>query len=303
MVDFLLLGTGGGMPMPQRFLSASLIMYKGRKILIDCGEGTQVSMRLCNTGFKTIDVICISHIHGDHIVGLPGLLGTIGNSGRTEPITIIGPEGISKAVNGLRAIVEWLPYEINIIENPKETMAFMDNEIEISFLEVDHSAPCLGYSFYIKRTPRFDVENALKNNVPKTIWNILQKKKESVEIDGVVYKREMVMGDERRGIKISLVTDSRPCSNIPQFIKESDLFICEGTYGSDDDIEKAVKNKHMTFREAATLAYEGNVKKMLLTHFGTAMTEPEAYENNAREVFENTLIGTDRLKLTLDFDS
>ncbi|MGN0143608.1 MAG: ribonuclease Z [Clostridium sp.] len=303
MIDVLLLGTGGGMPMPQRFLSASLIMYKGRKILIDCGEGTQVSMRLCNTGFKTIDVICISHIHGDHIVGLPGLLGTIGNSGRVEPITIIGPEGITKAVNGLRAIVEWLPYEINIIENPKETMTFMNNELEISFLEVDHSSPCLGYSFYIKRSPRFDVDNALKNNVPKTLWNILQKKEESVEINGVVYKREMVMGNERKGIKVSFITDSRPCLTMPDFIKESDLFICEGTYGNDDDIEKAVKNKHMTFRESASIAKAGNVKKMLLTHFGTAMTEPEAYENNAKEVFENTIIGVDRLKIALEFDN
>ena len=289
--------------MPDRFLSASLIMYNGRKILIDCGEGTQVSMRMCNAGFKTIDVICISHIHGDHIVGLPGLLGTIGNSGRTEPITIIGPEGITKAVNGLRAVVEWLPYEINIIENPKESMSFMDNDIEISFLEVDHSAPCLGYSFYIKRSPRFDVESALKNNVPKNLWNILQKKEESVEMDGVIYTRDMVLGEERKGIKVSFVTDSRPCSNIPEFIKKSDLFICEGTYGSDDDIEKAVKNKHMTFREAANIALEGNVKKMLLTHFGTAMGNPYEYENNAKEVFENTILGSDRLKLTLDFDS
>ena len=129
MVDVVLLGCGGGMPTPERFLSASLILYKGRKILIDCGEGTQVSMKMCNSGFKTIDVICISHIHGDHIVGLPGLLGTIGNSGRKEPITIIGPEGIRKAVNGLRTIVEWLPYEINVIENPNEDLSFLNDEI------------------------------------------------------------------------------------------------------------------------------------------------------------------------------
>ena len=302
MVDVLLLGCGGSMPMPNRFLSASLIMYKGRKILIDCGEGTQVSMRICNTGFKTIDVICISHIHGDHIIGLPGLLGTIGNSGRTEPITIIGPAGIRKAVNGLRTIVEWLPYEINIIEDPEESVSFMNDEVEISFLQVDHSSPCLGYAFYFKRSPKFDVNSAIKNNVPKKIWNTLQSGKESIDIDGITYKRDMVMGEERKGIKVSFITDSRPCSNIPEFINESNLFICEGTYGSDDDIEKAIKNKHMTFREAAYLAYKGNVKKMLLTHFGTAMGNPIEYEDNAKEVFENTIIGHDRLKLTLDFD-
>ena len=301
MVDVVLLGCGGSMPTPQRFLSASLILYKGRKILIDCGEGTQVSMRMCNSGFKTIDVICISHIHGDHIVGLPGLLGTIGNSGRTEPITIIGPEGIITAVNGLRTIVEWLPYEINIIENPKESLSFINDEIDISFFAVDHSAPCLGYSFYVKRSPRFNVENALKNNVPKKIWNILQKGTKSIEVDGVVYKREMVLGEERRGIKISLITDSRPVNGMSDFIDASDLFICEGTYGSDDDIEKAIKNKHMIFREAACLAKEGNVKKLLLTHFGTAMGDPYMFENNAKEVFENTILGSDRLGISLDF--
>ena len=302
MVDVVLLGCGGGMPTPERFLSASLILYKGRKILIDCGEGTQVSMKMCNSGFKTIDVICISHIHGDHIVGLPGLLGTIGNSGRKEPITIIGPEGIRKAVNGLRTIVEWLPYEINVIENPNEDLSFLNDEINISFFEADHSAPCLGYSFYVKRSPRFDVDSAVKNNVPKKIWNILQKGTKSIEVDGVVYKREMVLGEERRGIKISFITDSRPVSGISDFIDASDLFICEGTYGSDDDIEKAIKNKHMTFREAACLAQEGNVKKLLLTHFGTAIGDPYMFEDNAKEVFENTIIGYDRLGISLDFD-
>lgn len=302
MIEALLLGCGGGMPVPGRFLSATLLMYKGRKILIDCGEGTQVSMRMCNTGFKTIDVICISHIHGDHIVGLPGLLGTIGNSGRVENLTIIGPEGITKAVNGLRTIVEWLPYEINIIENPKESIDIMNNEVKISFFDADHSSPCLGYSFYIKRTPKFDVESAIKNNVPKNLWNILQKKSEHIKVNDIIYERNMVMGNDRKGIKISFITDSRPNNEISRFIDNSDLFICEGTYGSDEDVEKAVKNKHMTFREAAQLAYDGKVKNMILTHFGTAMPNPYLYENNAKEVFENTIIGYDRLKISLDFD-
>ena len=110
MVDLCLLGCGGGMPMPFRNLSALLINFKGRKILIDCGEGTQVSMRIIGWGFKSVDVICITHCHGDHIVGLPGLLATIGNSGRTAPLTIIGPEGIDKVVDSLRVIARYLPY-------------------------------------------------------------------------------------------------------------------------------------------------------------------------------------------------
>ena len=305
MIDFLILGTGGGMPMPTRFLSAGLISYKGRKILIDCGEGTQVSMRISNCGFKTIDVICITHVHGDHIVGLPGLLGTIGNSGRTEPLTIIGPEGIEKVVDGLRTIAEYLPYEVNIIENPKDTIVlnngFINGEVEINTCILEHSSPCIGYNFNIKRTPKFNVESAIKNNVPKLLWSRLQKKEEKIEYEGKTYYREMILGEERKGIKISYITDSRPISSIADFIYGSDLFVCEGTYGDDNDIAKAEKNKHMTFREAAVLARMGNVKKLLLTHFGTAMGNPEEFIGNALEEFKNSEIAYDRYELNLNF--
>lgn len=306
MIDLLLLGCGGSMPMPNRFLSAVLLSYKGRKILIDCGEGTQVSMRMVNAGFKTIDIICITHIHGDHIVGLPGLLGTIGNSGRTEPLTIIGPEGITDTVNKLRVIANYLPYEINIIENPKETFNINDEYLgwntQISTLELDHSSPCIGYSFYFQRQPEFDVEKARKNNVPKMLWSRLQKNEENIILDDIEYTSDMVLGKERNGIKVSMTTDTRPIKEIPDFIKNSDYFICEGTYGTDEELPKAIKNKHMTFREAGKLAKDGNAKNLLLTHFGTAMDEPEIYLNNAKEVFENTIIGYDRYNVTLNFE-
>lgn len=306
MVDFLLLGTGGGMPMPTRFLSAGLISYKGRKILIDCGEGTQVSMRIANSGFKSIDVICITHVHGDHIVGLPGLLGTIGNSGRTETLTIIGPEGITRAVNGLRTIAEYLPYDINIIENPQEKIilenGYINGEVEISTCALDHSSPCIGYSFYIKRTPRFNVNSALENDVPKVLWSKLQKNVSEIEYEGRTYYKNMVLGEERKGIKISYITDSRPIDTIPEFIKNSDLFICEGTYGDDADIDKAEKNKHMTFREAGKLSQKsGGIKKLLLTHFGTAMINPEDFIGNAASEFLNTEVAYDRYKISLNF--
>ena len=312
MIDIALLGTGGGMPMPNRYLSASLINYRGRKILIDCGEGTQVSMRILGWGFKSIDIICITHGHGDHIVGLPGLLATIGNSGRTEPLTIVGPEGIEDIVNGLRVIAKYLPYEVNIIENPKEVklkvnkdnmVVAEDNNISdiiINTMEVDHSATCLAYSFSIKRQAKFNIEKAKENNVPKNLWNLLQKG-ETLEVDGKVYTTDMVLGDHRKGIKLSYVTDTRPMEDIKEFIKDSDLFICEGTYGDDGDINKAIKNKHMTFREAATLAREGKVKELLLTHFSPAMIEPESFVNNAKSEFNNSTIGYDRLVKELNF--
>jgi ribonuclease Z len=303
MLDIALLGCGGGMPMPERYLSALLLNYKGRKILVDCGEGTQVSMRMLGWGFKTIDVICITHCHGDHIVGLPGLLSTIGNSGRTETMTIIGPAGITETVAGLRVIAPYLPYEIHIIEKPEASFAFLvqGSSLELRALDLEHSAPCLGYSFYIKRQARFDVKNAIRNNVPKLLWNKLQKNGAAVH-EGIFYTPDMVMGEERPGIKVSFVTDTRPICSIPAFIEGSDLFVCEGTYGGQEDLGKAVKNKHMTFEEAATLAAEGKVKELLLTHFSPSLQDPVMYLPYAERIFQRTTIGQDRLVMHYQFE-
>lgn len=311
MVDIAMIGTGGGMPMVERYLSAALINFKGRKILVDSGEGTQVSMRILGWGFKSIDVICITHSHGDHIVGLPGLLGTIGNSGREEPIIILGPKGIKDVIKGLRVICPYLPYELIIIENPhniklsvdKNRMNFEDRfegDIIINSLELDHSASCIGYNFIINRRPKFDVNKAELNNVPRKLWSTLQKV-ESVKEDNIIYTKDMVLGDIRKGIKISYITDSRPIKEIINFISRSDLFICEGTYRNNEDMEKAIKNKHMTFSEAANLAKEGMVKELLLTHFSPSLIEPEMYLINATSIFYNTVVAYDRIIKTIKF--
>lgn len=306
MIEVTLLGCGGGTPLPTRYLSATLINYRGRKILIDCGEGTQVSMREINTGFKSIDVICITHIHGDHIIGLPGLLGTIGNSGRTEPIHIIGPEGINEAVSAARVIARYLPYEVVVIENPKQPIELLTNELKgqlvIETLNVDHSSPCLAYKIYIKRQAKFDINKAVANQVPHPLWNRLQKGEDSISYEGSVYVKEMVLGEKRKGIQLTLVTDTRPIDEVIPFIEGSNLFICEGTYGSIEDVAKAIQNKHMTFEEAANLALKANVKQLLLTHFGAAMTDPLQFEKNATQIFKQTIIGHDHYKIQLNFE-
>ncbi|WP_251859752.1 ribonuclease Z [Clostridium sp. Marseille-Q2269] len=344
MLDLVLLGCGGGMPTPDRFLSSLLINYRGRKLLIDCGEGTQVSMKMVGWGFKTIDIICITHVHGDHIIGLPGLLATIGNSGRRETLTIIGPEGIKEVISSLRIIVPYLPYDINIIENPKNSLKIkwindsmevfktqnidnfinnhdfnktienentfsneykknedtLDYDIKISTLELEHSCPCIGYSFYINRKAKFNLEKAEKNNVPKFLWSKLQKG-ENLIYEGVKYTSDMVMGRNRRGIKLSYITDTRPVESIINFIEDSDLFICEGTYGHNEDLHKAIKNKHMTFIESADLAVRAGVKELILTHFSPALMDPENFKENAINIFPNTIIGKDRFMKTLSF--
>lgn len=308
MLDITLLGTGGNMPMPYRNLSATIIAYKGKKILIDCGEGSQVVMREVGAGFKSVDIICITHIHGDHIIGLPGMLGTIGNSGRVEKLTIIGPEGIKEAVKGLRVIVPYLPYEIDIIECKNNILNIniiedslrvgnkSFNEMVIETLELDHSANCIGYKFILNRAAKFDGDKAISNNIPKKYWRILQKG-ERIEN----FSPEMVLGDTREGIKVTYITDTRPIKTIPEFIKKSNLLIGEGNYGADEDVDKAIMNKHMTFRELATLAKLGEVDKLVITHFSPSMMNPEEYKDNAKEVFCNTVIGEDKMKITLNY--
>lgn len=317
MLDITLLGTGGGMPMTNRYLSSVIISFKGRKILLDSGEGTQVAMRKFKTGFKSIDVICITHFHGDHIFGLPGLLSTMGNSGRVDPITIIGPFGLKNIVNGLLLSISYLPFKIDFIESPERPLGLVVSEnrlnvkhmlndgpsadLVLETLELDHSSTCLGYSFYINRMPKFLVEKAILNQVPKEIWKRLQHG-EVVIHNEVTYYPDMVLGEARKGIKFSYITDTRPTEEIIQFIYESNLFICEGTYGDDEDLEKAIKNKHMTFGEAADLAYKGKVHEMLITHFSPAMDDPRVFKENAVKIFQNTTIGHDGLTRSLTFE-
>lgn len=315
MLDIVLLGSGGGMPMPNRHLSSLLIKYMGRKILFDCGEGCQVAMRKVKSGFKTIDIICISHIHGDHIFGLPGLLSTIGNSERTAPITIIGPVGISDVIKGMLVSIAYLPYDIHIIEDPKspiilnstndglevvESDDLFGKNIILNTLELDHSAPCLGYNLLIPRQPKFLPEKALEEGIPKELWSLLQKG-ESIQYNEKYYESDRFLGEERKGIKISFITDTRPLREIIDFIDVSDLFICEGTYGDNDDLDKAILNKHMTFKEAAELAKLGNVKELLLTHFSTAMDNPEEYLDGIEDIFNKSIIGYDGFSKSITY--
>lgn len=298
MIDVALLGSGGSMPIPDRFLTSTLINYQGKKILIDCGEGCQVSMKLIGWGFKSIDIICLTHFHGDHLFGLPGLLSTIGNCGRTDSIIIMGPKGLENILKGLKELLPYLPYELIAYENP-DSYAF--EQLEIKTINLDHSTICLGYQFIIKRRPKFDILKAERNKVPKILFSKLQKG-EKIVFEKKIYTPDMVLGEARKGIKICIITDTRPINTIPQFIKDSNLFICEGTYGDEADIEKAIKNKHMTYSEAAGLAKAGNVREMILTHFSPIMLDPSLYLKNATNIFSNTIIGEDRLIKQLNFN-
>lgn len=306
MLDVCLLGTGGMMPLPNRWLTALLIRYNGRKLLIDCGEGTQITLKMLGWGFKTIDTICFTHFHGDHVTGLPGLLLTIGNSGRIEPITLVGPPGLKKVVEGLTVVAPELPFEIEYIELSEEEVLEKDFKIDIvkdlsvKIVPVEHTVPCFAYVIELQRRPKFNPEKALNLKIPTEFWKVLQRG-ESVRWNEHYYTPDMVLGEQRNGLKVAYCTDSRPVFELAASIYKADLFICEGMYGDEEDKVQAQKNKHMTFLEAADLAKKGEVGELWLTHFSPALTEPEKYIHVATEIFANTKLGATCMIKNLSF--
>ena len=301
MLDVCLLGTGGMMPLPYRWLTALMTRYNGSSLLIDCGEGTQIAIKEKGWSFKPIDVICFTHYHGDHISGLPGLLLTMGNADRTEPLILIGPKGLERVVNSLRVIAPELPFSIIYKEINEKEETFTLNGYRLIAFKVNHNVACYGYSIEIDRAGKFDLARAQGANIPQKHWAPLQKG-EVVESDGEIYTPGMVLGPPRKGLKLTYVTDSRPAPSIIENAKGSDLFVCEGMYGEKDKVEKAKEYKHMTFYEAAELAKEAQVKELWLTHYSPSLTRPEEYLDEVKKIFEPTLAGKDRMSTTLTFE-
>lgn len=298
MLDVCLLGTAGMMPLPNRWLTSLLLRYNGSSLLIDCGEGTQIAMKEAGQNFKPIDVLCITHFHADHISGLPGLLLTMGNADRTEPLTIIGPKGVERVVNALRTIAPELPFDIICRELNEADEYIQMNGYEIHAFRVKHNVICYGYSIEIKRAGKFDMERA--KSIPMKFWSRLQKG-ETLEEDGVVYTPDMVLGPERKGLKVTYCTDSRPTDAIVDAAKKSDLFICEGMYAEEDKLKKARQYKHMTFYEAAQMAAQAEVEEMWLTHFSPSLIRAEEYMPKVREIFANAHLGRDGKSVELTF--
>ena len=286
----------------NRWLTSLMVRYKGHAVLIDCGEGTQIAAQRAGVTLKPVDKILLTHLHADHISGLPGLLLTMGNQGRTEELSIVGPVGTERAVNALRTIAPNLPFDIRVseLETESELMYFL--ECDIRAFRLNHGVPCYGYSFILPRSGRFDAARARELAIPLEYWNRLQKG-ETIETGETTYTPEMVLGPPRRGLKLTYCTDTRPIPAIAEAAADSDLFICEGMYGEDEMLPKALENRHMLFSEAARLAADaGGVRELWLTHYSPSLPNPKAYRDVARAIFPNTSTPRDGWTRTLVFD-
>jgi len=302
MLDVCLLGTSGMMPLPRRGLTALMTRLNGSSLLIDCGEGTQVAIRERGWSFHDIDTICFTHYHGDHISGLPGLLLSMGNAERKEPVTLVGPRGLERVVNALRVIAPELPFALNFVEIGEPFRTININGYEIEAFRVKHNVTCYGYTIHVRRGGRFLPEQAMERKIPQKYWGILQRGETVTTEEGITYTPDMVLGPARKGIKVTYCTDSRPLPVIAEQAKNADIFICEGMYGEPDKQAKAVENKHMTFYEAAELARTAQPAEMWLTHYSPSLTHPENYKDKVREIFPRTVIPKEKRSVTLEFD-
>ncbi len=284
MLDVCLLGTGGMMPLPNRWLTSLMLRCNGSNVLIDCGEGTQIAMKEKGWSPNPIDVMCFTHYHADHISGLPGMLLNMGNSERTAPLHMVGPKGLRRVVDGLRVIAPELPFELvyHEVTEMQQTLSF--GPFQIDAFRVNHRVTCYGYRVSIQRLGRFDADRAREQGVPLRCWNRLQHG-ESVEIDGILYTPDMVMGAARKGLSVCYCTDTRPVPAIEEMAKDADLFICEGMYGEAEKQDNARRYKHMMMREAAEIGRKAQPKEMWFTHYSPSEMRPDQYREEIQKIF------------------
>ena len=301
MLDITLLGTGGMMPLPRRWVTSLLVRYNGASLLVDCGEGTQIALREKGWSFKPVNTILLTHFHADHIAGLPGFFLTMGNSDRTEPVTVIGPRGLSRIMTAVRTIAPELPFEVNFIGIDGNEQTVLIDGMEITAFRVQHNIVCYAYEISVRRKGRFDAARAKAQEIPLRFWNPLQKG-ETIEDGERIYTPEMVLGEERKGLKVVYATDTRPVPAITEHALNADLLVCEGMYGEPGMDKKAREHRHMTMQEAAQIGKDAQPVNMWLTHYSPSLVRPDQYMSSVHAIYPNVIAAKDGQEITLKFE-
>lgn len=305
-LEAFVLGCGGMMPLPYRHLTSVLLRREGDLFLFDAGEATQISIRRLNLRWKKITAIFISHMHADHVTGLPGILMLNSQVDRDEPLYIFGPPKIAEYVEQSRRSLDmYINYEIIVREIAEPTVVWEEKEFRIRSFALRHTKMCFGYTMEeFQRPGMFFPEKATALGVPRgPLWSRLQDG-QPVTIPGdITILPEQVMGPPRSGRKFSFVTDSLYFPEISNEVADSDLLICEGMF-EDALLATAMEKKHMTARQAAQIAANAGITKQLgLIHYSPRYADKELklLLDEAREVFPATFLTRDRMNLPIEF--
>ena len=300
-MEITFLGTSSAVPSKQRNHAGIIIKYFKDTMLFDCGEGTQRQLTYAKISPMKINKIFITHFHGDHVLGLAGLIQSMGFRGREDDLDIYGPKGLGRLINAAFKIGYFqLNYNINIHEIGEGIVVETDEYIIRSII-AEHNIDNISYSVYEKKKPRFLREKAIELGVPVgPAFGKLHNGQE-VEVNGKIIKPEQVLGPPRDGKKVTYSGDTRPCEKLIELARDSDVLIHEATY-EYADLDKAIEHCHSTSKEAAEIAKEANVKLLALTHISPRYTTDLNIKNEAREIFENTVVVNDFTEIKIGKD-
>lgn len=307
MLTVTLIGTAATMPLPGRATAAAAIGCCGRWVLLDCGEGTQVAARQAKINLMKVDAICLTHYHGDHLFGLPGLLQTLGTMERQEPLTVIGPEGLQEAMQPILALAgDELPYPVRLMTLPPEGIDLNQlhrawpAQARLTAFPTQHRVISQGYTITLGRAGKFQAGKARTLGVPQNLWRELQLGR-TVCVEGRQISQQDVVGPPRRGLKVVYSGDTMPCIALEQAAQDADLLICEATYPTEEYASKAAQFGHSTYADAAKLAREAGVRRLWLTHYSAMISDPEAYLPAVQETYPQARCGYDGMTETLQF--
>ncbi len=289
------LGTSASTPSKERSLSSIVLNFKGLNYLFDCPEGTQRQMMKAKISYMKIQSIFLSHFHGDHILGLPGLIATMSMHQRDYPLFIFGPKGVKEKIHkALDLSLLKVNFEIKAIE-VKQGKILEEENFSIEAFKLNHDVPCYGYIFKEKDTlGKFSREKALKLEIPEgPLWSQLHKGKK-IKVGKKTFKPEDVLDTSKKktGKKISFVFDTLADNSYSQKIKESDLLFHESTF-LEKLKDRAKETKHSTAKQAGKIAEKSKVKKLILFHFSPRHKETEKFDIEAREFFGNVIASKD----------
>jgi ribonuclease Z len=304
-MEAFVLGCGGMMPLPYRHLTSVLLRREGDLFLFDGGEGTQVSLKRLNLKWKKINAIFVSHTHADHVTGLPGILMLSSQVDRDEPLYIYGPPKIAEYIESSRKVLDmYINYPIIVQEITAPCVCYEGDGFYIRAFPLKHTKTCVGYTLEeLDRPGEFNPEKARELQVPcGPLWSKLQSGEIVEASDGSLIHPEQVMGPRRSGRKFSYVTDTQYLPSIANEVKGSDLFICEGMFTEEFE-DQAAEKKHMTSKQAATIAKDANVDKMGLIHYSPRYTDNDLklLLSEAQTVFPETVLTKDRMIFDIPF--